>query len=136
MTEIGFATGRPLPNLTRFWIALWTYSVAILHASVIAMPFAIYAATAEEKLQPEPWLSFIFSRGFVNLIKLPLPSRQQICHMLRPKMTPLYNDILCSHLFDFPGSFDSRIFCPDCNACKFFSFHPVRGYQGACRHQL
>ncbi len=89
MTESGFAIGKPLPIFIAFLIAIWTYSFAILHASTSAMPFARYAVIAEEKLHPEPWISFIFSRGFVNFVMLPLLSSSTSVTCAGPKSPPL-----------------------------------------------
>src|SRR5829696_9007656 len=89
MAERGFATGKPLPILTASLMAVWTYSFAILHASASVKSFARYAATAEEKLQPEPWISFIFSLGFVNFMILPLLSSSRSVTYAEPKCPPL-----------------------------------------------
>src|SRR5215212_860043 len=89
MTESGFAMGKPLPIFMAFLTAVWTYSFAILHASASAMPFARYAVIAEEKLQPEPWISFIFSTGFVNFMMLPLLSSSRSVTCAEPKRPPL-----------------------------------------------
>src|SRR5215211_4706554 len=89
MAESGFAMGNPLPIGNAFLMAVWTNSFAILHASVGVMPFARYAVTAEEKLQPEPWTSFISSRGFVNLMMLPLLSSRRSVTCADPKWPPL-----------------------------------------------
>src|SRR5829696_241802 len=89
MAESGFAMGNPLPIVNAFLMAVWTYSFAILHASVGVMPFARHAVTAEEKLQPEPWTSFISSRGFVNLMMLPFLSSSRSVTCADPKWPPL-----------------------------------------------
>src|SRR5918992_853113 len=89
MVESGFAMGNPLPIVIAFLMAVWTYSFAILHASVSVMPLARYAVTAEEKLQPEPWTSFISSRGFVNLMMLSLLSSSTSVTCADPKWPPL-----------------------------------------------
>src|SRR5919107_5546059 len=89
MIERGFAMGKPLPIVTAFLIAIWTYSFAILHASVSVIPFARYAVTAEEKLQPDPWISFISSRGFVNLMILHLLSSSRSVTFAEPMWPPL-----------------------------------------------
>src|SRR5918997_3868591 len=81
--------GKPLPIFTAFLMAVCTYSFAILQASVSAMPFVIYAVTAEEKLQPEPWISLISSRGFVNLVMLSLVSTSRSVTCADPKWPPL-----------------------------------------------
>ena len=52
------------------------------------MPLARYAVTAEEKLQPEPWLSFILILGFVNFVSLPLLSSKRSVTFKAPKWPP------------------------------------------------
>src|SRR5918995_3905462 len=89
MAESGFAMGNPIPIVTAFLMAVWTYSFAILHASISVTPFARYAVTAEEKLQPEPWISFISSRGFVNLMILPLLLSSRSVTCADPRWPPL-----------------------------------------------
>src|SRR3712207_488533 len=89
MAESGFAMGKPLPIFTASLMAVCTYSFAILQESVSAMPFVIYAVTAEEKLQPEPWISLISIRGFVNLVMLPLVSTSRSVTRADPKWPPL-----------------------------------------------
>src|SRR5215211_5950077 len=99
MTESGFAMSKPLPIFMAFLTAVWTYSFAILHASASAMPFAMYAVIAEEKLQPEPWISFIFSRGFVNFMMLPLLSSSRSVTCAEPKRPLLTMTFSASILF-------------------------------------
>src|SRR5215211_6828887 len=101
MTEIGFAMGKPLPILTASLMAIWTYSFAFLHASASAMFFARYAVTAEEKLQPEPWISFIFSLGFVNFVIVPLLSSSRSVTYAEPKCPPLTMKISATNFLIF-----------------------------------
>src|SRR3712207_3431351 len=89
MTESGFAMGNPLPIFSASLMAICTYSFAILQASVSAMPLVIYAVTAEEKLQPEPWISLIAILGFVNLVMLHLVSTSRSVTRADPKWPPL-----------------------------------------------
>src|ERR671924_31609 len=89
MTEGGSEIGKPLPIFIAFLIAIWTYSFAILHASTSAIPLARYAVIADEKLHPEPWISFIFSRGFVNFMMLPLLSSSTSITCAETKRPPL-----------------------------------------------
>src|SRR5581483_4935051 len=89
MAESGFVTGRPLPMVTAFLMAIWTYSFAILHASSRVMPLAKYAVAVEEKLHPDPWLSLIFTRGLAIFVSLPLLSRSKSVTCDFPKWPPL-----------------------------------------------